>query len=57
MIFSVPSNKLRDLILGLRHLEKLGQGYTRYAPDMKPDYRLSDLYAKVSRMAGMDVDK
>jgi uncharacterized protein (DUF169 family) len=57
MIFSVPISKLGDLMLGMRFLEKLGQGYTRYAPDMKPDYRLSDLYAKVSRMAGMDVDK
>jgi uncharacterized protein (DUF169 family) len=57
MIFSVPSSKLGDLILGMRYLEKLGQGYTRYAPDMKSDYPLSELYAKVSRMAGMDVDK
>jgi uncharacterized protein (DUF169 family) len=57
MIFSVPRSKLGDLILGLRYFDELGQGYRRYAPDMKPDYPLPDLYVEVGKMIGMDMDK
>ncbi len=56
MIFSVPRSKLEDLILGLRYFDGLGRGYVRYAPDMRPEYPLSDPYVKVGRMIGMEVD-
>ena len=55
LIFSVPTNKLEDLMTGLKHFEARGRGYTRYAPDMKPEYPLSDLYIKIGRMVGLDV--
>ena len=57
MIFSVPRSKLGDLIWGLRYLDELGRGYARYAPDMRPEYPLADLYVKVGRMVGMEVGK
>ena len=57
MIFSVPTSKLGDLILGLRYFDELGRGCTRYAPDMRPEYPLPDLYVKVGKMVGMEVDK
>ena len=44
MIFSLPKDSLEDLMLGLRHFDEVGRGYTSYAPDMRPQYPLSDLY-------------
>ncbi len=57
MIFSVPKGKLGDLVLGLRYFEGLDRGYRSYAPDMRSEYALSDLYLKAARMMGMEVDK
>ena len=56
MIFSVPTDKLADLMLGLRHYEDRGSGYTKFAFDMRPEYPLSDLYRKVGKMVGLDVE-
>ncbi len=55
MIFSIPRSRLENLMLGLRHFEKIGFGYTRFAPEMKADYPLFDRYVKVGKMVGMDV--
>ncbi len=55
MIFSVPGGKLEDLILGLRHFDDVGQGYGTFAPDMRLEYPLPDIYLKVARMMGMEV--
>jgi len=57
MIFSVPRSRLEDLMLGLRYFDELGRGYSRYAPDMRPEYPLPDLYVKVGRMVGIEVHK
>ena len=57
MIFSVPGGKLEDLIFGLRYFEEIDRGYRRYAPDMRPEYPLSEVYLKAARMLGMGVDK
>ena len=55
LIFSVPAGKLRDLMIGLEHFEARGRGYGRFAPDMKPEYPLSDLYVEMGRKVGLDV--
>ena len=55
MIFSVPRRRLEDLMLGLRYFDERGRGYTRYAPDMRQEYSLADVYVKVGRMMGMEV--
>ena len=57
MIFSIPKSKLEDLMLGLRHFDEVGRGYTRFAPDMRPEYPLSDLYLKAGQMVGIEVSK
>jgi len=57
MIFSIPKGRLEDLVLGLRHFDEVGRGYTRYAPDMRLEYPLSDLYLKAGRMVGIEVGK
>ena len=55
LIFSLPTGRLEDLMLGLRHFDETGFGYTQFAPDMRPDYPLPELYVKVGKMLGMDV--
>jgi hypothetical protein len=44
-------------MVGLRYLDEVGRGYTRYAPEMRPEYPLPDLYAKSGRTVGIDVRK
>ena len=55
LIFSLPAAKMEDLMAGLKHFETRGRGYSRYAPDIKPEYPLSDLYVEMGRMVGLDV--
>ena len=55
LIFSIPTERLEDLLLGLRHFDEIGFGYIQFAPDMRPEYPLPELYVKVGRMLGMDV--
>lgn len=55
MIFSLPVHRLEELMTGLRHFDETGFGYNQFAPDMRPDYPLPELYVKVARMLGMDM--
>jgi hypothetical protein len=55
LIFSIPTDKLEDLMIGLRHFDEAGAGYNQFAYDMMPEYPLSKLYVKVGKMMGMDV--
>lgn len=55
MIFSVPKNKLEDLMLGLRHIDETGSGYTAIIPTMRPEYPLYKSYVEVGRMMGMEI--
>lgn len=57
MIFSIPRGRLEDLMLGLRHFEEIGFGYTRFAPEMKAEYPLFKHYITVGKMIGMDVSE
>jgi uncharacterized protein (DUF169 family) len=57
MIFSIPKSRLEDLMFGLRYFEEAGRGYTRFAPDMRPEYTLSDLYLKAGELVGLEVSK
>jgi uncharacterized protein (DUF169 family) len=57
MIFSIPKSKLEDLMFGLRVLDQAGRGYTRFAPDMRPEYPLPDLYLKAGAMVGLEVNR
>ena len=55
LIFSVPTNRLEDLMAGLRHLDETGFGYRQSFPDMCFEYAQPQNYVKVARMIGMDV--
>ena len=55
MIFSFPTNRLEDLMIGLRHFDEIGFGYNQLAPDMRSEYPLPELYVKVAKMLGMDM--
>lgn len=50
MIFSIPKEKLEDLVLGL---EQDGTGAIPTRFSMTPEYRLSVPYAKIARLMGM----
>jgi len=54
LVFSVPKNKLKDLMLGLRFFDKAGFGFPiNFA--MRPEYPLHENYLKVGRMTRMEV--
>ena len=55
MIFSLPTDRLEDLMLGLRHFDEIGAGCSSLNPDMRPDYQLSENYVKVGKMMGMEL--
>jgi uncharacterized protein (DUF169 family) len=57
IIFSVPKNKLEDLILGLRHFEEMGMGYTHFFQEMRPDFPRPEFYKKLFKMWGLDVEE
>jgi uncharacterized protein (DUF169 family) len=57
MIFSIPKSRLEDLMFGLRYFDEAGRGYSRFAPDLRPEYPLSDLYLEAGKMVGLEVRK
>jgi uncharacterized protein (DUF169 family) len=57
MIFSLPVDKLEDLMLGLRHFDEVGLGCMHPSPHMRPEYPLSEFYVKMGKMIGMDTHK
>ena len=56
IVFSVPKEKLKDLMLGLRHFDESGPvlpiGFV-----MRPEATLPESYVKIGRMVGMEMDK
>jgi uncharacterized protein (DUF169 family) len=55
LIFTVPSDRLEDLMAGLKHLDETGFGYRQSFPDMRLEYPQPPNYVKVGKMIGMDV--
>ena len=52
IIFTVPTHKLEDLLVGLRHVEKYGSKLPRN-PHMSREPEFSESYMKIARMLGM----
>jgi len=55
LIFSAPRKELKNLVLGLRHLDK----YNNRVPvtfGMRPEFPLRKSYIKVGKMLGMDLE-
>jgi len=56
MIFSIPTDKLADLMFGLRAFDESGRGYTHFAPDMRPEYPLLEMYRKAGVLVGLETE-
>ena len=54
IILSVPAEKIEDVVSGLRWLEKNGQSYTRFAPDLRPDFPRPRFYKQLFKKWGLD---
>ena len=57
IIFSVPKNKLGDLMLGLKHFDEMKLGYTHFVQEMRPDFPQPEFYKKLFRMWGLDTEE
>ena len=53
MIFAVPKEKLEDLLLGLRYVEKHGSSQLPRGYQMQPESLLPEVYEKIGKMMGM----
>jgi len=54
IIFSIPTQKLKDLFAGLRHVEKYGCRFPK-SPVMEREPEIPESYMKISKMLGMSV--
>jgi len=57
LIFSVPGDKVEDLVLQLRQSEKMKAGYAYSGFEMRPDFPRPDFYKELFRIWGLDVEK
>jgi uncharacterized protein (DUF169 family) len=57
VIFSVPKEKVENLMAGLRHFEDIERGPTRWTPMMRPDFPRPEFYKTLFGMWGMDVEE
>jgi len=57
IIFSVPRDKLEELIVGFRHFEERGIGYTHFVQEMRPDFPRPEFYKKLFKMWELDVEE
>ena len=56
IIFSVPTGRLEDLMLGLRHFDEAGFEFP-VKFEMRPEYPLTENYVKMGRLTGMEVSE
>lgn len=56
IIFSAPIEKVEDLLAGLKYLVKYGMGMPRAMP-IHPEFKLSESYAKIGRMVGLEIEQ
>jgi uncharacterized protein (DUF169 family) len=56
IIFSVPRDKMEELISGLRYFEERKLGYTRFTMEMRPDFPRPEFYKRLFEMWGLDIE-
>jgi uncharacterized protein (DUF169 family) len=56
IIFSVPKDKMEELISGLKHFDQKKLGYTHLAMQITPDFPRPDFYKQLFRMWGLDIE-
>ena len=54
IIFSLPREKVEDLVMGLRHFAEMGLGYTQATQVMRPNFPRPDFYKKMFKDWGLD---
>ncbi len=54
IIFSIPQNKLKTVVFGLKFLEKIKQGYTHCHIEMQPDFPQPEFYQRLFKAWGLD---
>jgi uncharacterized protein (DUF169 family) len=57
IIFTVPVERLDDLMSGLSHFERSGRGYRRFTHLMRPDFPQPPFYREFFRAWGLDEAK
>jgi len=57
IIFTVHRDKLEEVIEGLKHFEENGQGYSRFVPQMTPDFPRPPFYNELYRLWGLETTK
>lgn len=57
IIFSVPKNKIVELVTGLRQMDERKQGYMYHTMVMRPDFPRPEFYIKLFEKWGLDVEK
>jgi uncharacterized protein (DUF169 family) len=56
LIFSMPGDKMEDLVSELRQSEKMKAGYTYSGFEMRPDFPRPEFYMELFRIWGLDVE-
>jgi len=56
IIFSVPRDKMEELISGLKHFEQRKLSYTDLAMQITPDFHRPDFYRQLFKMWGLDIE-
>ena len=54
MAFSVPKDKIEDLVMGVRYLDEQNIGFQRKLK-LRPEYQLAESYVSIGKKIGMDV--
>jgi uncharacterized protein (DUF169 family) len=57
LIFSVPRDKMEDLVLELRQAENAKAGYAYSGFEMRPDFPRPEFYRELFGMWGLDVER
>jgi len=57
LIFSVPGDKMEDLISELKQAEKMKTGYTYSSFEMRPDFPRPEFYKELFRIWKLDVEQ
>jgi uncharacterized protein (DUF169 family) len=57
ILFSVPTDKMEELIRGLHKFEERHMGYSHMAMMVRPDFRRPEFYKRLFEIWGLDVEE
>ena len=56
IILSVPTDRVEELVMGLRHLEEIEHGYLQFSLEMRPNFPRPDFYNMLFEKWGLDAE-